>query len=183
LQYYKVDSNRYRQILEEFAQSQQKVMTDVFAEVTSERGISQQSFGASLQRNMADPAVQERMMQLNTVQADVCEGQPVPEDLTRDRLKEVIRFQVAEMQKYPITSPITSMLAQVASSDEIFQTFGYDEITTSAAILKYDNDRDPELAELREQWNAAAKMNLIMGSGGQGQGHSHGPGKCSGHNH
>jgi hypothetical protein len=91
------------------------------------------------------------------------------------------------MMKYPVKDMQTSIMAQTAAADEVFQQFGFDEITMAAAAIRMENDSDPALAEAKEKWNNATRNPMFMGGpggpggpGGHG-GHVHGP-NCS-HSH
>ena len=54
---------------------------------------------------------------------------------------------------------------------------GYDEVTIGAATLKFENDPDPELADLRREFNEASRMDLVAQAaqnvGGGGHSHPH----------
>jgi hypothetical protein len=65
----------------------------------------------------------------------------VPEDLTSDKLKEVLnsscQFIENYMTEHPQMHPMEVIMLKMREADEITQQFGYDELAIAAAINKY----------------------------------------------
>ena len=162
-QYYKQDAQKYRDCIASAMQSQQALFQDTIMEVLGQQNIPQESFGMSLKQHMMDPDVQEKFSLMQTATLDMCEGQPVPEDLDKTKFVEVITFTTEEMMKYPVKDMQTSIMAQVAAADEVKTIYGYDEVTMAAAAIKFENDPDPVLKEAKDKWNAATRNPLFSG--------------------
>ena len=161
--FYKVDAEKYRNIVFEFIQGQQKLCQDIVLELCSEQNVSPQSFASGMQMHMIDPEVHELIVSFQTMSGDLCETQPVPEEYDLEKLKEGLRLQIRELAGYPIHDGPTSVLAQVAVCDEVYSVLGIDEITFGALAIKFEKSTDPELAALKEEWNKASKFDLAMG--------------------
>jgi len=175
----------YKAAVMGFVQKQQAVMSESAMAVLEPRGFSAQDLNQSMTRYMGDQDVQPSLVALQTLTGDFCEGQPVPESLTRDNFLAAVRLQTSELRKYPINNMLDSMLAQVAAADEVFQRMGYDEITMAAAAIQFEDLVDPELAHAREEFNEAAKMEEMMRRPPPqpAGGHQHGPNCDHGHQH
>jgi hypothetical protein len=163
MQYYKTDAEQYRACIARFMHTQPQLVNTTFQEVMNEQGVSPQSFALSLRQNMVDPEVQAKLGGMQTITADMCEGLPVPPELTKDRFKEAIRSSIEELRKYTVNDVMSSLLAQTASADEVNLLHGFDEVTICAAMLKFENDPDEELKQLRDQWNEASQFLTYMG--------------------
>ena len=164
LEYYKVNAEKYRDCVVGFMSTHQKMMQDNILELCNEQNVNPNSLAAGLQSHMMDPEVHELMVSFQTMSGDLCENQPIPEEFDNiEKLKEGLRIQVRELAAYPINDNISSILAQTAVCDEVFKIMGMDEITFSALAIKHERSTDPELRELKEEWNKAAKFDLSMG--------------------
>lgn len=163
MQYYKSDAEQYRACITRSMHTQPQLVSSTFQEVISEQGVAPQTFAASLKQHMVDPEVQQRLGGMQTLTADMCEGLPIPPELTKEKFKEAIRSSIAELRKYSVNDVMSSMLAQTASADEVFLIHGFDEITICAAMLRFENDPDEELKQLREEWNEASQFLTYMG--------------------
>ena len=162
LEFYKVDAEKYRDIVFGFMKGQQQVIQEIVLELCSEQNVRPESFQSGMQSHMMDPEVHELLVNFQTMSADVCENQPVPEEYDIEKLKEGLRLQIRELAGYPISDAASSILAQVAVCDEVYRVLGMDEITFGALAIKYEKSTDPELRELKEEWNKASRFDLAM---------------------
>jgi hypothetical protein len=162
LPFYKVDAQKYRDCVFGLISAQQKMCQDTVIEICSEQNVSIGSLSAGMRTHMIDPEVHQLIVSFQTMSGDLCENYPVPEEYDIEKLKEGLRIQIRELSGYPINDGATSILAQIAVSDEVFNVLGIDEITFGALAIKYEKSGDPELAQLKEDWNKASKFDLTM---------------------
>jgi hypothetical protein len=66
------------------------------------------------------------------------------------------------MMKYPVKDMESSIMAQTAAADEVFQVFGFDEIQLAAAAIRLEDDPDPVLVDAKEKWNNATRNPIFM---------------------
>jgi hypothetical protein len=116
---------------------------------------------------MMDQEVHDLMIGFQTLSGDLCENYPIPEEYTIDTLKEGLRLQIRELSTYPINDAASSALAQTAVSDELFRTMGIDEIVFGALAIKFERSTDPELKQLKDEWNRVSKFDLTMANIGK----------------
>ena len=159
---YKVDAQKYRHAIFEGMQAQQKMCQDTVLEICNEQNVTTDSFTSSLRNHMMDPEVNELFLSFQTISGDICENYPVPEEFDIDKLKEGMRIQIREFASYPINDASTSIIAQIAACDEVFQVLGIDEISFGALAIKFEKSTDEELAQLKEEWNKASKFDLNL---------------------
>eukprot|EP00358_Blepharisma_japonicum_P006681 CAMPEP_0202944042 /NCGR_PEP_ID=MMETSP1395-20130829/4710_1 /ASSEMBLY_ACC=CAM_ASM_000871 /TAXON_ID=5961 /ORGANISM="Blepharisma japonicum, Strain Stock R1072" /LENGTH=229 /DNA_ID=CAMNT_0049642315 /DNA_START=27 /DNA_END=716 /DNA_ORIENTATION=+ len=185
IQFYKNDADKYKECIMKFAMGQPAMIQGALVEVCQEQNVNVASIGSSIQQHMFDPEVQNMISLMQTITGDMCEGQPFPEEFDKERFKEILRIQTAEVAKYTITDQISSMVAQTASADEIYQLYGLNEIQLGALAIKYESDPDTELRELKERWNEVTRMDLILNQAQRQvpQQHQHGPGCQHNHSH
>lgn len=162
IQYYKVDPERYKNAIMSYMMRQPQLIQESMVEICANENIELAALQTTISVNMEDPEVQSLFVKFQTISADMCEHEPVPDSADEDTLKEVIRIQIAELGNYSINDPGSSLIAQTAVSDEVYQQKGLDEIQLGALILKYENSEDPELKLLKEQWNEKSKMEMVM---------------------
>ncbi|OMJ95894.1 hypothetical protein SteCoe_619 [Stentor coeruleus] len=162
LQFYRVDAAKYKECIFGMMQQQQKMCQDTVLEVCTEQNVSIGSLTSAIRNHAIDPEVQEVMMSFQTMSGDICEGYPVPEQYDIETLKEGLRLQIRELSGYPINDPSASVLAQIASTDEVYKQMGIDEITFGSLALKYEKSADPEFLQLKQDWNQAAKFDMAM---------------------
>lgn len=181
LTWYKVDADKYKETITRFAMGQPQIVQAALAEICEQQNISMASLGPSIQAHMMDPDVQVILGLMQTIAGDMCENQPFPEEFDKEKFKEILRVQTEEVQKYVVTDQMSSMVAQTASTDEIYRIYGIDEVQLGALAIKHENDPDPELKELKDKWNEATRMDLVLNS--RPSGHEHGPNCQHGHSH
>lgn len=162
-QYYKQDALKYRDCIFSFIQIQQKLVQDIVLGICNEQNVSVASLTGAMQSHMMDPEVHELIVGFQTLSGDLCENYPIPDNLTIDHLKEGLQLQIRELAGYPIKDTNSSVLAQIAVCDEVFRVMGIDELTFGALAIKHERSNDPDLLQLKEEWNKAAKFDLSMG--------------------
>ena len=169
LQYYKVDSEKYKEVVMNFMKVQPQLVQKAIFEACTEVEVNPNNFGQSMQQHMMDPEVRGFMGQMQTISADMCENQPFPEEFDLEKLKEIMRVQIEEIEKYEVNDPSGSLVAQICAADEVYQRYGLDEVQIGSLALKYESTTDEELLELREKFNQVSKFDQVARGLNSGQ--------------
>ena len=155
-EFYKQDEEKYREVVMQQLQFNDMIIMSITSQTCGKFSVSPQMFDAAAQMYSGDPEVREALEGL-AVESLQSSGE-IPEDLTVDKLKEVLGSSCDFIEQYlnvnPQIHPMEVIMLKMREADEIKLQYGYDELQISTAINTYNIETSPEFADLRERLNS-----------------------------
>lgn len=154
-EYYGVDEDHYRKVVMEQMEFQEMLILTSTAETTNHFGITHQVFEESVKKFSSDTEVKTALESM-AVESILGSG-TVPEELTQEKLKEILMHSCDFVQRYvkahPNMHPMDILVLKSREADEVFKQFNYDEFQVSAAMTKYSIETDPYFEDVRNKLN------------------------------
>ncbi|CAG9310905.1 unnamed protein product [Blepharisma stoltei] len=154
-EFYGTDEEKYRSVVMEQLQFQELLILTCSAETFKKHGIPSEAFDNSVRTYQNDADVKEAIenMSIEAIQG----SGDVPEGLTEEKLKEMLFYSCDFINQYlaahPLTNPMEVMVLKSRESDEVLKRFGFDELQISAAMTKYDIEKNPNFEDIRKKLN------------------------------
>eukprot|EP00358_Blepharisma_japonicum_P004662 CAMPEP_0202945698 /NCGR_PEP_ID=MMETSP1395-20130829/7108_1 /ASSEMBLY_ACC=CAM_ASM_000871 /TAXON_ID=5961 /ORGANISM="Blepharisma japonicum, Strain Stock R1072" /LENGTH=239 /DNA_ID=CAMNT_0049645911 /DNA_START=240 /DNA_END=959 /DNA_ORIENTATION=+ len=154
-EFYGNDEEKYREVVMEQLQFQELLIMTCSAEAIQKHGISNEIFENSIRKYGTDSDIKEALenMSIEAIQG----AGDVPEDLSEDKLKEMLLYScdfiTGYITEHPQINPMEVMILKSRESDEVMKRFGYDELQISAAMTKYQIETNPNFGEIRTKLN------------------------------
>lgn len=163
------DMNRYKQIVQDIIQQEERGFQDIMQEAMDYIGLSEAEFMQVHQTYSQHPAFQQTMMQQQFKSSS-------PPTISRQDSKKIFmqseEKKMKQMQKM-MTSPNQSqdpmeammeiMIESCKQNDEIFFEHGIEEDDFNAAVMHYNLQDDPEVRAMMMRSMQALGMGGMMG--------------------
>jgi hypothetical protein len=163
------DMNRYKQIVQDIIQQEERGFQDIMQEAMDYIGLSEAEFMQVHQTYSQHPAFQQTMMQQQFKSSK-------PPTISRQDSKKIFmqseEKKMKQMQKM-MTSPNQSqdpmeammeiMIESCKQNDEIFFEHGIEEDDFNAAVMHYNLQDDPEVRAMMMRSMQALGMGGMMG--------------------
>jgi len=149
--YFEVDEEKYEEIVQEQVQFTEMIALGSVSEVTSRYNITHKDYQNSTLAYRYDSDIVAKMQQI-AIETSLIHDD-LPEDLSRDRLLEVLSSSTQYLSRYidakDKMQPRDTMLLKFRENDFIMREFGYDEFVITAAMAKFNVDEDSYFEDFR----------------------------------
>jgi hypothetical protein len=154
-EFYGHDDDHYKKVVMEQMEFQEMLIISSTTETINYFGINNQIFEESVKKYNSEPDVRIALESM-AVESILGTG-AVPDDLTREKLKEILLCSCDFVQdyvvKHPNMHPMDILILKSREADEVYKKFNYDEFQVSAAMTRYNIETDPYFEDIRNKLN------------------------------
>ena len=155
-EFYGVNEEHYKKVVMEQMEFQEMLIITSTAETITHFGINNQVFEESVKKHSNEAEVRSALESM-AVESILGTG-AVPDELTQEKLKEILMYSCDFVQgyviKHPNMHPMDIMVLKSREADEVLKHFNYDEFQVSAAMTRYNIETNPYFEDIRNKLNA-----------------------------
>eukprot|EP01017_Pseudomicrothorax_dubius_P010715 TRINITY_DN13861_c0_g1_i1.p1 TRINITY_DN13861_c0_g1~~TRINITY_DN13861_c0_g1_i1.p1 ORF type:complete len:163 (+),score=35.53 TRINITY_DN13861_c0_g1_i1:193-681(+) len=146
------DLEIYRQLIAEFAETTEFLLSETSAKVFADCGITQEVFEASLAAFGSDEQVSAAVNSLG-----VAKKVPPLKEVTKARLREILEFSAKKRDEIMATAPLDAAadvgFLHTRLEDEVHKRYQLEPEEVAALFEKYRCESDPEFKRYLESFS------------------------------